>query len=131
MERPMTPTYGSFLLLPPAKDKQLSVTGILSPNTPALIELDARCAGLVYPRLRPITICVPRQLTFFNSGTQRPQLSSSFLATVPDDLNGSFKAIRDNSLLAKYSGGLGNDRSMVRGLGAYMTTGPSRINIEE
>jgi ribonucleoside-diphosphate reductase alpha chain len=54
----------------------------------------------------------------FNSGTLRPQLSSCFLTTVPDDLEGIFKSVKDNALLAKYSGGLGNDWSRVRGLGA-------------
>jgi ribonucleoside-diphosphate reductase alpha chain len=66
--------------------------------------------------------------TLFNSGTQRPQLSSCFLTTVSDDLDGIFKAIKDNALLAKYSGGLGNDWSMVRGLGAHIkgTNGQSQ-----
>ena len=58
--------------------------------------------------------------TLFNAGTQRPQLSSCFLTTISDDLDGIFKAIKDNALLAKYSGGLGNDWSMVRGLGAHI-----------
>src|SRR6185312_17199968 len=47
--------------------------------------------------------------TLFNSGTTRPQLSSCFLTTVDDDLAGIFHGIRNNALLAKYSGGLGND----------------------
>ena len=47
--------------------------------------------------------------TLFNAGTLRPQLSSCFLTTVSDDLDGIFKSIKDNALLAKYSGGLGND----------------------
>ena len=47
--------------------------------------------------------------TLFNSGTLRPQLSSCFLTTVADDLDGIFKSVKDNALLAKYSGGLGND----------------------
>jgi ribonucleoside-diphosphate reductase alpha chain len=66
--------------------------------------------------------------TLFNSGTLRPQLSSCFLTTVADDLDGIFKAIKDNALLAKYSGGLGNDWSMVRGLGAHIrgTNGQSQ-----
>lgn len=59
--------------------------------------------------------------TLFNSGTLRPQLSSCFLTTVPDDLDGIFKAVKDNALLAKYSGGLGNDWTRVRGLGAHIT----------
>jgi len=66
--------------------------------------------------------------TLFNSGTTRPQLSSCFLTTVADDLDGIFKAIKDNALLAKYSGGLGNDWTRVRGLGAHIkgTNGESQ-----
>ncbi len=58
--------------------------------------------------------------TLFNSGTLRPQLSSCYLTTVPDDLDGIFKAIKDNALLSKYAGGLGNDWTPVRGLGAHI-----------
>jgi ribonucleoside-diphosphate reductase alpha chain len=66
--------------------------------------------------------------TLFNSGTPRSQLSSCFLTTVPDDLDGIFKSIKDNALLAKYSGGLGNDWTRVRGLGAHIkgTNGESQ-----
>jgi ribonucleoside-diphosphate reductase alpha chain len=66
--------------------------------------------------------------TLFNSGTLRPQLSSCFLTSVPDDLDGIFKSIKDNALLAKYSGGLGNDWTRVRGLGARIrgTNGESQ-----
>ncbi len=66
--------------------------------------------------------------TLFNSGTLRPQLSSCFLTTVADDLDGIFKSVKDNALLAKYSGGLGNDWSRVRGLGAHIkgTNGESQ-----
>jgi ribonucleoside-diphosphate reductase alpha chain len=66
--------------------------------------------------------------TLFNSGTLRPQLSSCFLTTVADDLDGIFKSIKDNALLAKYSGGLGNDWTRVRGLGAHIkgTNGESQ-----
>lgn len=56
--------------------------------------------------------------TLFNSGTLRPQLSSCYLSTVPDDLDGIFAAIKDNALLSKYAGGLGNDWTNVRALGA-------------
>jgi ribonucleoside-diphosphate reductase alpha chain len=56
--------------------------------------------------------------TLFNSGTTRPQLSSCFLTTVDDDLSAIFAGIRNNALLAKYSGGLGNDWTPVRGIGA-------------
>jgi ribonucleoside-diphosphate reductase alpha chain len=66
--------------------------------------------------------------TLFNSGTLRPQLSSCFLTTIADDLDGIFKAIKDNALLSKYAGGLGNDWSGVRGLGAHIrgTNGESQ-----
>ncbi|WP_421779860.1 ribonucleoside-diphosphate reductase subunit alpha [Kiloniella litopenaei] len=66
--------------------------------------------------------------TLFNSGTRHPQLSSCFLTTVPDDLGSIFKSIKDNALLAKYSGGLGNDWTPVRGLGAHIkgTNGESQ-----
>lgn len=66
--------------------------------------------------------------TLFNSGTLRPQLSSCFLTTISDDLDGIFKAIKDNALLSKYAGGLGNDWSSVRGLGAHIrgTNGQSQ-----
>ncbi|MDR2213815.1 MAG: ribonucleoside-diphosphate reductase subunit alpha, partial [Pseudomonadales bacterium] len=56
----------------------------------------------------------------FNAGTLRPQLSSCFLTTVPDDLSGIYHAIHDNAMLSKYAGGLGNDWTPVRALGAYI-----------
>ncbi|RKZ97532.1 MAG: ribonucleoside-diphosphate reductase subunit alpha [Gammaproteobacteria bacterium] len=58
--------------------------------------------------------------TLFNSGTLRPQLSSCYLTSVPDDLGGIYSAMRDNALLSKYAGGLGNDWSRVRGLGSHI-----------
>ncbi len=58
--------------------------------------------------------------TLFNSGTLRPQLSSCYLTTVPDDLDGIYGAIRDNALLSKFAGGLGNDWTRVRGMGAHI-----------
>jgi ribonucleoside-diphosphate reductase alpha chain len=64
----------------------------------------------------------------FNSGTMRPQLSSCFLTTVPDDLSGIYNAIHDNAMLSKWAGGLGNDWTPVRALGAYIkgTNGKSQ-----
>jgi ribonucleoside-diphosphate reductase alpha chain len=56
--------------------------------------------------------------TLFNSGTLRPQLSSCYLTTVPDNLDGIYSAIKDNALLSKYAGGLGNDWTNVRAMGA-------------
>ena len=58
--------------------------------------------------------------TLFNSGTTRPQLSSCFLTTVPDHLDGIYGAIKDNALLSKFAGGLGNDWTPVRSMGAHI-----------
>ncbi|MCO6441740.1 MAG: ribonucleoside-diphosphate reductase subunit alpha [Nitrococcus mobilis] len=58
--------------------------------------------------------------TLFNAGTRRPQLSSCYLTTVPDDLDGIYSAIRDNALLSQFAGGLGNDWTRVRALGAHI-----------
>ena len=66
--------------------------------------------------------------TLFNSGTRCPQLSSCYLTTVADDLLGIFGAIQDNAMLSKFAGGLGNDWSRVRAMGAYIkgTNGESQ-----
>ena len=66
--------------------------------------------------------------TLFNSGTVRSQLSSCYLTTVADDLDGIYEAIKENALLAKYAGGLGNDWTPVRALGAHIkgTNGKSQ-----
>jgi ribonucleoside-diphosphate reductase alpha chain len=66
--------------------------------------------------------------TLFNSGTQRSQLSSCYLTTVADDLDGIYEAIKENALLAKYAGGLGNDWTPVRALGSHIkgTNGKSQ-----
>ncbi|MEK9649462.1 MAG: ribonucleoside-diphosphate reductase subunit alpha [Gammaproteobacteria bacterium] len=66
--------------------------------------------------------------TLFNSGTLRPQLSSCYLTTIPDDLDGIFSAMKDNAMLSKWAGGLGNDWTPVRALGSYIkgTNGKSQ-----
>jgi ribonucleoside-diphosphate reductase alpha chain len=66
--------------------------------------------------------------TLFNAGTRHSQLSSCYLTTVPDDLDGIYQAIKENALLQKYAGGLGNDWTRVRSLGAYIkgTNGKSQ-----
>jgi ribonucleoside-diphosphate reductase alpha chain len=66
--------------------------------------------------------------TLFNSGTQRSQLSSCYLTTVADDLDGIYEAIKENALLSKFAGGLGNDWTPVRALGSYIkgTNGKSQ-----
>lgn len=66
--------------------------------------------------------------TLFNSGTCRSQLSSCYLTTVSDDLDGIYEAIKENALLAKYAGGLGNDWTAVRAMGSRIkgTNGKSQ-----
>lgn len=56
--------------------------------------------------------------TLFNSGTLRPQLSSCYLTSVPDDLDGIYGAIKDNAMLSKFAGGLGNSWTKVRAMNA-------------
>ena len=66
--------------------------------------------------------------TLFNAGTRRSQLSSCYLTTVPDDLDGIYEAIKENALLSKFAGGLGNDWTRVRALGSHIkgTNGKSQ-----
>ena len=66
--------------------------------------------------------------TLFNSGTRRSQLSSCYLTTVADDLDGIYEAIKENALLSKFAGGLGNDWTRVRALGSHIkgTNGESQ-----
>ncbi|WP_397473562.1 ribonucleoside-diphosphate reductase subunit alpha [Pusillimonas sp.] len=66
--------------------------------------------------------------TLFNSGTLHSQLSSCYLTTVSDDLEGIYDAIKENALLAKYAGGLGNDWTPVRALRSHIkgTNGESQ-----
>src|SRR6187397_1623559 len=69
--------------------------------------------------------CTP---TLFNSGTNRSQLSACYLTTVSDELDGIYEAIKENALLSKLAGGLGNDWTNVRALGSYIkgTNGKSQ-----
>jgi len=66
--------------------------------------------------------------TLFNAGTLRSQLSSCYLTTVADDLDGIYEAIKENALLSKFAGGLGNDWTPVRALGSHIkgTNGKSQ-----
>jgi len=94
----------------------------------AVREIDREARAIEFYNLLSSFDFMASTPTLFNSGTLRPQLSSCFLTTVADDLDGIFKAIKDNALLAKYSGGLGNDWTPVRGLGAHIkgTNGESQ-----
>ncbi|HWV24184.1 MAG TPA: ribonucleoside-diphosphate reductase subunit alpha, partial [Thermomicrobiales bacterium] len=80
-----------------------------------------------YDMLSTFRVCSSSP-TLFNAGTRNPQLSSCYLTTVQDDLAHIFKSVRDNALLSKWSGGLGNDWTNVRALGSRIkgTNGQSQ-----
>jgi len=94
----------------------------------ALNEIDRDARAIEFYRLLSSFDFMSSTPTLFNSGTQRSQLSSCYLTTVADDLDGIYEAIKENALLAKYAGGLGNDWTQVRALGAHIkgTNGQSQ-----
>jgi len=94
----------------------------------AINELDRETRAIEFYELLSTFDFMSSTPTLFNSGTLRPQLSSCYLSTIPDDLDGIFSAIRDDALLSKYAGGLGNDWSRVRAMGAHIkgTNGASQ-----
>ena len=83
----------------------------------ALNEIDREARAIEFYHLLSSFDFMSSTPTLFNSGTQRSQLSSCYLTTVADDLDGIYEAIKENALLAKYAGGLGNDWTPVRALG--------------
>ncbi len=94
----------------------------------AINEIDREARAIEFYNLLSSFDFMSSTPTLFNSGTLRPQLSSCYLTSVPDDLDGIFNAIKDNALLSKFAGGLGNDWSRVRGMGAHIkgTNGKSQ-----
>ncbi len=94
----------------------------------AINEVDRNDRAIEFYRLLSSFDFMSSTPTLFNSGTPRPQLSSCYLTTVPDDLHGIFGAIHDNAMLSKFAGGLGNDWTPVRSMGAYIkgTNGKSQ-----
>ncbi len=86
----------------------------------AINELDREARAIEFYELLSSFDFMSSTPTLFNSGTCRPQLSSCYLSTVPDDLDGIFSAVRDDALLSKFAGGLGNDWSRVRAMGAHI-----------
>jgi len=94
----------------------------------AINEIDRETRAIEFYNLLSSFDFMSSTPTLFNSGTLRPQLSSCYLTTVPDDLSGIYNAMRDNALLSKYAGGLGNDWTRVRGLGSHIkgTNGKSQ-----
>ncbi|PPE74327.1 ribonucleoside-diphosphate reductase subunit alpha [Solimonas fluminis] len=86
----------------------------------AINEIDREARAIEFYQLLSSFDFMSSTPTLFNSGTLRPQLSSCYLTTVPDDLGGIFGAVQDNALLSKFAGGLGNDWTPVRGMGGYI-----------
>ena len=94
----------------------------------ALNEIDREACAIEFYQVLSRFDFMSSTPTLFNSGTCRSQLSSCYLTTVPDDLDGIYEAIKENALLAKYAGGLGNDWTAVRAMGARIkgTNGKSQ-----
>jgi ribonucleoside-diphosphate reductase alpha chain len=94
----------------------------------ALNELNREARAIEFYQLLSSFDFMSSTPTLFNSGTTHSQLSSCYLSTVADDLDGIYEAIKENALLAKYAGGLGNDWTPVRALGAHIkgTNGKSQ-----
>ena len=94
----------------------------------AINEIEREKRTIEYYRLLSSFDFMSSTPTLFNSGTLRPQLSSCYLTTVPDDLFGIFDAIKDDAMLSKFAGGLGNDWSRVRAMGSHIkgTNGKSQ-----
>ena len=94
----------------------------------ALNELDRETRAIEFYEILSTFDFMSSTPTLFNSATNRPQLSSCYLTTVEDDLDGIYEALKENALLSKYAGGLGNDWTNVRALGSHIkgTNGKSQ-----
>ncbi|MDR2904992.1 MAG: ribonucleoside-diphosphate reductase subunit alpha [Helicobacteraceae bacterium] len=58
--------------------------------------------------------------TLSNARTPRHQLSSCFVGSTPDNIEGIFDAYKEMALLSKYGGGVGWDWSKVRAGGSFI-----------
>jgi ribonucleoside-diphosphate reductase alpha chain len=94
----------------------------------ALNEADREARAIEFYHLLSSFDFMSSTPTLFNSATQRSQLSSCYLTTVADDLDGIYEAIKENALLSKFAGGLGNDWTPVRAMGSHIkgTNGESQ-----
>ena len=94
----------------------------------ALNEIDREARAIEFYEVLSSFDFMASTPTLFNSGTLRSQLSSCYLTTVPDDLDGIYESIKENALLSKFAGGLGNDWTRVRALGSHIkgTNGESQ-----
>ncbi|MCW5665958.1 MAG: ribonucleoside-diphosphate reductase subunit alpha [Piscinibacter sp.] len=94
----------------------------------ALNEIDREARAIEFYEVLSTFDFMSSTPTLFNSGTRRSQLSSCYLTTVSDDLEGIYEALKENALLSKFAGGLGNDWTNVRALGSHIkgTNGKSQ-----
>src|SRR6476620_10679920 len=94
----------------------------------ALNEIDREARAIEFYEVLSTFDFMSSTPTLFNAGTRRSQLSSCYLTTVPDDLDGIYESIKENALLSKFAGGLGNDWTRVRALGSHIkgTNGESQ-----
>ena len=94
----------------------------------ALNEADREARAIEFYQLLSSFDFMSSTPTLFNSATHRSQLSSCYLTTVADDLDGIYEAIKENALLSKFAGGLGNDWTQVRAMGSHIkgTNGESQ-----
>ncbi|MDR2031590.1 MAG: ribonucleoside-diphosphate reductase subunit alpha [Azoarcus sp.] len=94
----------------------------------ALNEIDREARAIAFYDLISSFDFMCSTPTLFNAGTRHPQLSSCYLTTVTDDLDGIFQSVKENALLQKFAGGLGNDWTPVRALGSRIrgTNGKSQ-----
>ncbi|MGN6083077.1 ribonucleoside-diphosphate reductase subunit alpha [Trinickia sp.] len=94
----------------------------------ALNEIDREARAIEFYNVLSTFDFMSSTPTLFNSGTRRSQLSSCYLTTVADDLDGIYEALKENALLSKFAGGLGNDWTRVRALGSHIkgTNGKSQ-----
>ncbi|BBP03443.1 ribonucleoside-diphosphate reductase [Sulfuriferula plumbiphila] len=94
----------------------------------ALNEIDREARAIEFYQVLSNFDFMSSTPTLFNAGTQHSQLSSCYLTTVTDDLDGIYQAIKENAMLQKYAGGLGNDWTPVRALGSRIkgTNGKSQ-----
>ncbi len=94
----------------------------------ALNEIDREARAIEFYEVLSTFDFMSSTPTLFNSGTRRSQLSSCYLTTVADDLDGIYEALKENALLSKFAGGLGNDWTNVRALGSHIkgTNGKSQ-----
>jgi ribonucleoside-diphosphate reductase alpha chain len=86
----------------------------------AINEIDREARAIEFYNLLSSFDFMSSTPTLFNAGTLRPQLSSCYLTTVPDDLYGIFESIQDDAMLSKFAGGLGNDWTRVRAMGSHI-----------